>query len=652
MARPKTSKAAPARKPAKAAPRPTAKRVAGTPVSALERTTFHAVSGLRQALSANQPGNWATDHRREAEHCTDWVAIALKAICLQAMQATVNVFDDSGMTGPVRKSHRQHDRTLWRDSPSLRLGNRPYWKRLKGLYGQEQQKTDPLPEDSRIVRLMRYPNPAQSGALFRYEQSMQIQLTGTCIVWNIPNKAGATVERHVIPTACAAPVLPSRELPRGGYRIDPMSSRFYSPVDEQGFVEMSGYFNAIGRVIPAEQCQVIRWPHPILKDDGLSMVAACAKLVDVSDQINIARWSQMLNGFEPSLVITLPDDVNPTPEELTQIADKFQSRYGGSTNHRKVLITNGKAVTTLTTTPKDMDYTEGHKQARDAVLALMGTPPVAAGIQEAGAYAAYYASLKQFISGTCQPLFDMLAEADSCWFGRRRPSPIHPGGEILEYPEGLTVEMEAAPINNAEITEREIATDIAAGAIEVDEVRSLRGRPLWGGARGRAIAGRQELQPDQTASQALANPTRPGLSQGDQFPLLPLAGQATQPTATAATTIAEAGDAEDIAISQDVQVAEEFVLNGAQIQAATKIVENVAAGLIPRDAGIGQLEILFNLKPEQALRIMGSAGTDEPTTPNPVGGDGAAIGTEAMNDTAAVASGNGHGRFAFPSTPE
>ncbi len=49
-------------------------------------------------------------------------------------------------------------------------------------------------------------------------------------------------------------------------------------------------------------------------------------------------------------------------------------------------------------------------------------------------------------------------------------------------------------------------------------------------------------------------------------------------------------------------------LNGAQVQAATAIVQSVAAGALPRDAGLSQLEVLFNLTSEQALSLMGSAG--------------------------------------------
>ncbi len=49
-------------------------------------------------------------------------------------------------------------------------------------------------------------------------------------------------------------------------------------------------------------------------------------------------------------------------------------------------------------------------------------------------------------------------------------------------------------------------------------------------------------------------------------------------------------------------------LNGAQIDSAVSIVSAVASGLLPRDAGIAQLEILLNLTNDQATRMMGSAG--------------------------------------------
>jgi hypothetical protein len=59
---------------------------------------------------------------------------------------------------------------------------------------------------------------------------------------------------------------------------------------------------------------------------------------------------------------------------------------------------------------------------------------------------------------------------------------------------------------------------------------------------------------------------------------------------------------------QDVQTLPELVLNGAQVTAALELIQQVAQGLLPRDAGIGMLTIFFNLTQEQAEQIMGSVG--------------------------------------------
>lgn len=59
-------------------------------------------------------------------------------------------------------------------------------------------------------------------------------------------------------------------------------------------------------------------------------------------------------------------------------------------------------------------------------------------------------------------------------------------------------------------------------------------------------------------------------------------------------------------------------LRVGDINAAQSIVKDVAAGTIPRDAGMGQLKLFFKFTDEEAQAIMGSAGLpDVPTTPNP-----------------------------------
>lgn len=113
-----------------------------------------------------------------------------------------------------------------------------------------------------------------------------------------------------------------------------------------------------------------------------------------------------------------------------------------------------------------------------------------------------------------------------------------------------------------------------------------------------------------------------GLDSDDGVRALPL-GVIQPPAAGAAPLMLPAGETDPGNLpeipdsSGPVAVAPESALNSAQVTAATAIVQQVASGIIPRDSGIGQLIVLFNLSPEQAEQIMGSAGRDVETTPNP-----------------------------------
>jgi hypothetical protein len=76
---------------------------------------------------------------------------------------------------------------------------------------------------------------------------------------------------------------------------------------------------------------------------------------------------------------------------------------------------------------------------------------------------------------------------------------------------------------------------------------------------------------------------------------------------------------------QKLQTSTETVLNGAQVTAATAIVVAVTKGEIPRDSGLAQLRILFNLSEQQATEIMGSAGTERFTPASAGAGAGGGV---------------------------
>jgi len=185
----------------------------------------------------------------------------------------------------------------------------------------------------------------------------------------------------------------------------------------------------------------------------------------------------MRNQASPSLVISPAPDVEPSEEELDRTAKKFNEKYAGSEGSGKAMFLSGAStVTQIGAAPKDMGYEAGFTQMRDAVLGIHGVPPIAAGISGGGSYAAYYAELKQFTHLTMQPIFELLAEEDT-----ERLAP--------QFGAGLTIEYEASAIDDPDVLEKRLATDIAARAITKRELRALRGLPPFGDERDDQFAG-------------------------------------------------------------------------------------------------------------------------------------------------------------------
>ena len=298
--------------------------------------------GLRAALGGSSPGGWASDHREETFHNTGFNYIAIHAIASQVAGATVTVFADADQQA-IRQSRRK--------SLAVRVGSFTRWK---SIYGADDRETDPLPTTHPLVRLLKRPNPYESGASFRYRQAQQIRLTGTCLIWNVPSVSGPACERYVIPTAMASPVAPSAELPQGGWRINPVASR-YTPIVDEGFIDCPSWHRILGQIVDARQVQVIRLPHAWYLDDGQSPLSAGAKWVDAGEAVDEARFHQLRNGIDPSIVWNLPPDVSPDQDEIDRIQAKISAKYGGPENVGLVMLAqSGTSITPLSTTPREM----------------------------------------------------------------------------------------------------------------------------------------------------------------------------------------------------------------------------------------------------------------------------------------------------------
>lgn len=420
--------------------------------------------GLRAALSGAGPGGWASDHREETAHNSGFNYIAIHAIASQVAGATVTAFAD----GEHQLRHQSRRKSLARQAGSF--------SRWKSIYGADDRETDPLPVSHPLVRLLKRPNPFESGASFRYRQAQQIRLTGTCLVWNVPSLSGPTCERYVIPTAMASPVAPTNDLPQGGWRINPVASR-YTPVVDDSYVDCPTWYRILGQVVDARQVQVIRLPHAWYLDDGQSPLSAGAKWVDAGDAVDEARFHQLRNGIDPSIVWNLPPDVSPDQNEIDRTQAKISAKYGGPENVGRVLVAqSGTTITPLSSSPREMCYSEGFHDLKSAILALHQTPPVAVGLQEPGAYAAYNASMKAWRHAAIQPLCDLLAESET--------EHLAP-----QFGTGLTVEIESDTVDDTDLLERQLENDLAAKVRTKNEWRAVRGMPPLPNPEGNQIVG-------------------------------------------------------------------------------------------------------------------------------------------------------------------
>jgi phage portal protein BeeE len=403
--------------------------------------------GLAELMSQGRPGNWASDHKAEAEKYAGWHYVAISAIGKAIRSCDVEAYQEP---------------------------QRNYSK----AYNQEDDDSAPLPKWHPLMKILKRPSASQSGASFREEVAIQLCLTGSALIWNVPNQMGRTVERYVIPTAIAEPRQPERGLPKGGWHINPEVARWQV---ENGWFLYTGLAQAIGKVIDARDVQVIRFIHPTFKDEGQSPVSAGALWTDTSEKIDVSRHAHLRNGSDPSVIIGI--DGVEDESTLQRMSAKFNEKYAGPSKHGKAMFVNGQNVKVepVTRTPAEMAYEGAFAQFRDAIMALHGVTPIAAGIEAPSGDDGLYAPLKQFIAGTVQPILDLMAEEDTEQLAS-------------QFGEGLTVFYTARAIDDAKLTEQQINTDIAAGAIEVDEIRKLRGRKPWGGEKGKAVAGQGPKQ--------------------------------------------------------------------------------------------------------------------------------------------------------------
>lgn len=392
-----------------------------------DRRATHILAAARWRDLPGQP----TDNRLEqAQHLRNLPYVAVRAVYTALAGGTLDIF---------RKRTRRE---------------------VKGVgvnHGQpgQDEKLVPVPDSHPLRKLLRRPSKYDTFSRLVADWVIQRSLTGTAFLWPVEAVTGKPCALYVVPTAGLQALPQSPYYPEGAYRV---VNSLMAPM-------LAGVGYGAGAVLPRDMLIVDRLPHPLYQWDGYSPLTAGGVQIDLLEQIDQARHAAMRHGVTPDAILNLP---GASPEVMDRTEQQFRNAYGGSQNHRKVIVSDGDSIDAklLNTAPKDMDFASGWEQMTKFVLALFGVPPSVAGLTEPGSYAAYYAALQQFntntLAGLCREFGELLT--------------VHLA-ERFWPDEGLEVRLSLPHLANEEQEEAKFQADRAVGLRTFNDERTYRSLP-------------------------------------------------------------------------------------------------------------------------------------------------------------------------------
>lgn len=312
----------------------------------------------------------------------------------------------------------------------------------------------PVPDDHPLLRLLKDPNDPDTSYDLWYETILYHHLTGSAYWWMPSNSLGLPAAIWVVPSHWMWPIVGVDKLIEG-YEIRPIEGNYFR------------------KFLPMEEVVVFREKSPISKIDGYSPLTAGAQWGDTIEMINRSRWHSYKNGTFPTVAIQFDGKYqDPSDEDLARIESKFMARYSGETrSNRPMFLPPGVSVNPLSLGLNQMLFGETALEIRDNILALFGVPAAVAGLTKDMTYGSVLAASAGFMQSTVNPLLR--------YFGQVITEKV-----AWKYDDQLRVWWEDLTPQDPELVEKQIQTDLMAGAITPNELRILRGREPYPDGRG------------------------------------------------------------------------------------------------------------------------------------------------------------------------
>jgi HK97 family phage portal protein len=365
-----------------------------------------AASGGRDSawrMASGVFGESITPARRHDDQYTLWNYVAIKRTADRLSEMTPHLgVAEQVPQGKSRRLTRQQQQWVTQSYG-------PRWL-------QSAEDWQPLSEAHPLARLLATVNDYQTWSECLHETAVQLQLHGQFFWWLIPNGLGVPVELHVIPRQWIM-----AEYERSGHlrawRVSP-----------PGLAQTM--------FLPPEQVIRVRQTHPNSKTEGWSALDAGERWVDSVDAIEASRAASYRNAVSPSILVEVGEQYGQqSGEQLERIKVRLMQRASGLERAGEPLIQPPHMkFSQWGAAPKEMDFADSMRDARDTVLALHGTPAIVAGLSTdynravADAAALMWAETtlnpmaRLIAGGITERLAPMFDDRIRCWFDDMRPA--------------------------------------------------------------------------------------------------------------------------------------------------------------------------------------------------------------------------------------
>ena len=254
-------------------------------------------------------------------------------------------------------------------------------KRKKG------QADDGVSKGQGLVDLLGSPNPHMSSVDFFETIVQHLLLTGNCYIEKAEINAFNRPKELYILNPKNMSVVPHKTKFVGGYK-----------------------YIVNKKIINFKPNEIIHLKLPDPRGEshyGLATLAAARSVIDADWSAREWNNSYFKNATWPSGIIVSNEPISET--EFKRMKRELKSNYEGKSKVGKVLVLEGGLDWKQTTpNPKDLDFLNLLRFAREEILAIFGVPPSIAGIYQFESTSAKSAGVReqtvQFWSGTVQPV--------------------------------------------------------------------------------------------------------------------------------------------------------------------------------------------------------------------------------------------------------